>query len=122
MGHCNSCGAPCPNCVAASEYTLMRLKEPIRAKVKKLLEGVGAKTNDRVSRVVASVAQYDDAVVDRAFRIWNSGSYASEGKDERYFLGILRSVAIAKRVKLDSLPPLIEDDYDPDAQGGEGIE
>lgn len=120
MGHCTKCGAPCPHCIAATEITYLRLPEKYRDKIRALLEGVGASTNERVSKVISSVVQYDDLVVERAIRIWNSGSFLAEGKDERYFLGILRSVSVAKRVKLDTLPPLIEPEDT--ATEGEGVE
>lgn len=122
MGHCNTCGAPCSHCVEATEVTYLRIPERHRSKVKQLLESVGATTNERVSKVITSVVQYDDAVIDRAFRVWNSGGYSMEGKDERYFLGILRSVAVAKKVRLDSLPPLIEPDDEDEYTEGVGVE
>lgn len=108
MGHCTDCGAPCSCCVERSEYSLLRLKQPVRGKVERLLNETGVKTNERATRVISAVAQYDDKVVLRAFRIWNNGGYVMEGKDERYFLGILRSSAISKKPRLDPLPPLIE--------------
>lgn len=122
MGHCNSCGAPCSHCVAATEVTYLRIPERHRAKVRAMLESVGATTNERVSKVISSVTQYDDATIGRAFRVWENGGYGCEGKDERYFLGILRSVAIAKKVKLESLPPLIEPDPEDVQEEGAGIE
>lgn len=110
MGHCTDCGAPCSCCVKRSDFTLLRLAEPVRSHVRRLLDEVGVKTNERTNRVVTAIAQYPDDVIKRTFRIWNNGGYATQGKDERYFLGILRTAAIAKKQKLEPLAPLIEYD------------
>ena len=108
MGHCNECGAACPHCIGASDFTFLRLAEPIRGKVKRLLSEVGATTNERVNRFIGMVSQYEEATIMRTFRVWDAGGYANTGKDERYFLGILRSAAVSKPIKLESLPPFIE--------------
>jgi hypothetical protein len=110
MGYCNHCGAPCSSCTDRTDFSLLRLSEPVREKVKRLLDETGVQTNQRASKLIAAVAQYPDATVLHALRVWSIGHHAAEGKDERYFLGILRSVSVAKKQKLDSLPPLVEYD------------
>lgn len=114
MGRCSECGAACPHCIAASDFTFLRLAEPIRGKVKRLLAEVGATTNERANRFIGMIAQYEEPTIMKTFRVWDSNGYANSGKDERYFLGILRSAAVAKPMRLESLPPIITYDDEGD--------
>lgn len=122
MGYCKDCGAPCPECVRRTDFTLLRLEEPLRKKVKRLLDDVGCRTNSRTNEFISQLMQYTPTEVDRAFRIWNKGGYAFEEKDERYFLGILKHNAVTTKPMLDSLPPVApypEEDYREQKDGHE---
>ena len=112
MGYCNHCGAPCSSCTERTDFSLLRLPVSIREKIGRLLDETGVKTNQRANKLIASVAQYPEPTVLHAIRVWNAGGHAMEGKDERYFLGILKSVSVAKKPRLDSLPPLVTYDDD----------
>ena len=112
MGYCNHCGAPCSSCTDRTDFSLLRLPVSIREKIGRLLDETGVKTNQRANKLIASVAQYPEPTVLHAIRVWNAGGHAMEGKDERYFLGILKSVSVAKKPRLDSLPPLVTYDDD----------
>lgn len=110
MGHCNECGAPCPSCSARNDYTLLSLDKSIRSQIKKLLDDVGCQVQQRQDELVRMVAQYSPTSVQKALRIWRNGGYVLEGKDERYFMGILRKNSITKDPVLDDLPPCLNPD------------
>lgn len=107
MGHCTECGAPCSQCSARDDYTLLSLEESIREPIKKLLDDVGCHIQQRQDVLVTMVAQYSPTAVKKALRIWKNGGYVLEGKDERYFMGILKKNVTTKDPVLDDLPPLL---------------
>lgn len=109
MGYCNECGAPCPHCTPRTEFSLLVLDESLRGDIKSLLDDVGCNTEQRQSALVQFIQQYESEVVRRSLRIWKNGGYVLEGKDERYFMGIVKKQAIAKQPRLDDLPPEYED-------------
>jgi len=121
MGHCNHCGAPCPECVRRSDFTLLRLPEPIRSKVKRLLDDVECRTNKRSNEFISELMQYSLPMIERTFRVWNKGNYAYQEKDERYFLGILKHNATGVKQQLDSLPPIAKykEEYSEQEDGDE---
>ena len=107
MGHCNDCGAPCPSCSSRNDYTLLSLDESIRGPLKKLLDDVGCHVQQRQDALVTMVAQYSPTSVMKALRIWKNGGYVLEGKDERYFMGILKKNVTTRDPVLDDLPPTL---------------
>lgn len=115
MGRCTACGAPCPHCSERTDYTLLSLDERIRDRVKKLLDDVGCETQQRQDALVTSVAQYSATSVLKALRIWKNGGYVLQGKDERYFMGILRKNVTTKDPVLDDLPPILNPQDDEEA-------
>jgi len=111
MGHCNECGAPCPYCSRREDFSLATLDPSIREGVKRLLDELGVTTAQREVEIVSKIAQYPPKVIKRALRIWRAGSYAMAGKDENYFLGIVRRRAVERPgPRLEGLPPEVIDE------------
>jgi len=106
MGHCNHCGAPCPNCTEMTDdLTLLALPEQIRDEVKRVLRDVGA-TQQQQDSLVKKLLQYSPEQIHKAYLSWKNGGCAGKAVNENYFLGILKRVATQKS-NLEALPPLI---------------
>lgn len=106
MGHCPDCGAPCRQCASITEFTFMNVPEELRPSVKRLLKDVGCTTNARANDFISKLLQYEIKLILKCFRLWKDGGCVFKGKDERYFLGILRHNAVGIEPKLESLPPI----------------
>ncbi|MHA1662225.1 MAG: hypothetical protein ACTSVR_03105 [Candidatus Thorarchaeota archaeon] len=94
----------------------------MRKKAKRLLDDVGCKTNSRTNEFISGMIQYSPTEIDRAFVIWTQGGYAFSGKDERYFLGILKHNSIDMNPVLDSLPPVAPYPEEVDRESKDGDE
>lgn len=122
MGHCSDCGAPCHECMRRSDFTMLRLPQPIREKTRRLLNDVGCRTNKRTNEFITMLVQYTVPEIDRTFRLWNQGGCASSGKDERYFIGILKHNSVGINPVLDSIPPIAPYPKEVDRESKDGDE